>query len=174
MAKSLHTVFTYQLSKDYIEHAHNTRYDLSLHDYLGTWEYLHASLSTFGYFWVHTGSCKLLALPVNTCGCLWYSALFKYRLRVHLSEKWWDEAKWWQCTSLDWSFQRCSEMPLTIPSLSDALCSISLVQPSPPLPCLLIETSWPLIYDLFYHLCSQPEQNSIQLHCLFTLSLPYC
>ena len=30
---------------------------------------------------------------------------------------------------------------------------------------LLIETSWPLIYDLFYHLCSQPPaQNSFQLH----------
>ena len=55
--------------------------------------------------------------------------------------------------------------PHNPPSLSDALCSISLVHPLSLAMQLLIETSWPLIYDLFYHLCSQPPaQNSFQLH----------
>ena len=75
------------------------------------------------------------------------------------------ECKWLQwCNSLDWSSQRCSEMPLTIPPLSSsrmhylplAWCTLS------PLPCNpLIETSWPPDKDLFYPPCL----NITQMHC---------
>ena len=97
----------------------------------------------------------------------------RMRVKVH---------KWCQCSapaSIDLSKDavKCpSQSPL---SLSDALCSISLVQPLSPLPCsswLRRLDPWSMIYSTIYALSLQHKTlfNCIINFTSTALSFPYC
>ena len=125
---------------------------------LGTSEYIQVHASYLHCLWTLVGACDTVHCLSIGSECIWVKS-GGMKLSGSSALAWTDLSK---------DAVKCL---LQFLSLSDALSSISLVQPSPPLPCLLIETSWPP-WSMIYSTSNALRLNKTLFNCIaFILSL---